>query len=59
MARIKINDSPRDMKISKEEMKKVLGGSSAVGVNAMGIGAGGKMPGSSPAMYSEKVSIGI
>ena len=26
MARIKINDLPKDVKISKEEMKRVLGG---------------------------------
>ncbi len=26
MARIKIKDLPKDMKISKEEMKKVVGG---------------------------------
>lgn len=26
MARIKINDLPQDVKISKEEMKKVFGG---------------------------------
>jgi hypothetical protein len=27
MARIKIKDLPKDMKISREEMKKVMGGS--------------------------------
>lgn len=31
MARIKITDLPKDMKISKEEMKKVLGGALITG----------------------------
>ena len=42
MARIKIEDLPKDVKISKEEMRDVLGGSrafNAPGLNAPGLNA--------------------
>ena len=35
MARIKISDLPKDMKISKDEMKRVLGGGSTLPVPDM------------------------
>ena len=31
MARIKINDLPKDMKISKEDMRKITGGALLIG----------------------------
>jgi len=37
MARIKINDLPKDMKISKEEMKNVVGGAADCFLNIDGI----------------------
>ena len=32
MARIKIKDLPKDMKISKEEMKRIMGGLDAISI---------------------------
>lgn len=37
MARIKINDLPKQMKISAEELKRVRGGSVTVGVNNLSV----------------------
>ena len=34
MARIKIEDLPKDMKISKEEMKNVVGGALSTGIQS-------------------------
>lgn len=48
MARIKIEDLPRDMKISKEEMKRIIGGfypsrppGGPIGIIALSPGGGG------------------
>ena len=34
MARIKINDLPKDMKISKEDMRKITGGALSTGIQS-------------------------
>ena len=42
MARIEINDLPKDMKISKDDMRKLTGGS--ISYSQISVGGGGGVP---------------